>query len=131
MLLFDVMRDQSLVVSVPILHVWTKILKSRIFRDSDVVMQFIGGLLETCSQRLARYEFLPEDSDDPIILFLNEDFDTIPERHAFLGNYRRYCVEVVEIIVRRLPLEATQHILSQAEALFKNLYNGQPRFQGA
>lgn len=94
-------------------------------------MQFIGGLLETCSQRLARYEFLPEDSDDPIILFLNEDFDTIPERHAFLGNYRRYCVEVVEIIVRRLPLEATQHILSQAEALFKNLYNGQPRFQGA
>lgn len=124
------MRNQSLIVSIPVLHVWTKILKSRMFKDSGAVLQFIGGLLETCSQRLARYEFLPEDSNDPIVLFLNEDFDTIPERHAFLGNYRRYCVEVVEIIVRKLPLEATQHILGQAETLFKNLYDGQPVFRG-
>ncbi|KAF2085421.1 ARM repeat-containing protein [Saccharata proteae CBS 121410] len=127
-LLFQILRHPSLTVSIPVLHAWTRLLRCRPIRDSDTVMQMIGGLLELCSQRLMRYENLPEDSEDPTVVLLSEDIDTIPERHAFLGNYRRYCVDIVEVIVRRVPVEAMQHILGQATNLFQTLYQGQPAF---
>ncbi|KAJ4290974.1 karyopherin [Kalmusia sp. IMI 367209] len=128
-LLFDVLRNPSLVVSIPVLHCWTKLLRSRIVRDSAVVTQMVGGLLETCCARLIRYEVFPEDSEDVTILFLNEDIDTVPERHAFLGNYRRFCADVIDVLVRRTPVEAMEHILAQATNTLQGLYNGQPAFQ--
>ncbi|ORY09735.1 armadillo-type protein [Clohesyomyces aquaticus] len=127
-LLFDILRNPSLVVSIPILHCWTKLLRSRIVRDSDVVTQMIGGLLATCCERLIRYESFPEDSQDPTYLFLLEDIDTVPERHAFIGNYRRFCADIIEVLVRRTPVEAMEHILGQATTMFQNLYRDRPAF---
>lgn len=89
----------------------------------------VGGLLETCCARLIRYEVFPEDSEDVTILFLNEDIDTVPERHAFLGNYRRFCADVIEVLVRRTPVEAMEHILAQATNTLQSLYNDHPPFQ--
>ncbi|KAF2792108.1 ARM repeat-containing protein [Melanomma pulvis-pyrius CBS 109.77] len=128
-LLFDILRNPSLVVSIPVLHCWSKLLRSRIVRDSSVVTQMIGGLLEVCCSRLIRYESFPEDSQDVTLLFLYEDIDTVPERHAFLGNYRRFCADVIEVLVRRTPVEAMEHILAQATEMFQKLYNDQPPFQ--
>ncbi|KAF2096394.1 ARM repeat-containing protein [Rhizodiscina lignyota] len=128
-LLFSVMHNPSLLVTIPVLHVWTKFLRSRLIRDSPAIANLIGGLLEICSRRLVRFENFPEDSADPTFRFLNEDIDTIPERHAFLGNYRRYCMEVVEVIVRKLPTDAINHILQQAMELFQNVANEQHQFQ--
>lgn len=127
--LFDVVRNPSLVVSIPVLHCWTKLLRSRIVRESAVVTQMVGGLLEICCARLIRYEVFPEDSEDATILFLNEDIDTVPERHAFLGNYRRFCADVIEVLVRRTPVEAMEHILGQATNTLQSLYNDHPAFQ--
>lgn len=124
-LLFDVFRNPSLVVSIPVLHCWTKLLRSRIVRDSAVVTGMVGGLLETCCERLIRYEVFPEDSEDVTILFLNEDIDTVPERHAFLGNYRRFCADVIDVLVRRTPVEAMEHILGQAMSTLTELYSEQ------
>lgn len=123
-LIYEVLGHPSLVVSIPVLHAWTRLLRTRSIRDSAAVLQLVPALLETCSSRLIRYEVLPEDSNDPTFVLLNEDLDTVPERHAFLGNYRRYCVDVVEVIVRKMPLDAMQHILGQATNLFTNLYDG-------
>ncbi|KAF2007985.1 ARM repeat-containing protein [Amniculicola lignicola CBS 123094] len=128
-LLFDLFQNPSLVVSIPALHCWTKILRSRMLQDSGAISPMIGGLLETCCARLVRYEAFPEDSSDVTFLFLNEDIDTVPERHAFLGNYRRFCVDVVEVLVRKTPMEAMEHILGQATNMFQNLYTNQPSFQ--
>jgi exportin-5 len=128
-LLFDICRNPSLVVSIPVLHCWTKLLRSRIVRDSSVVTSMVAGLLQTCCERLVRYEVFPEDSQDVTILFLNEDIDTIPERHAFLGNYRRFCADVIEILVRRTPVDAMEHILAQATSTFQKLHSDQPSFQ--
>ncbi|KAF2459593.1 armadillo-type protein [Lineolata rhizophorae] len=123
-LLFDVLKSESLLVSIPVLHAWTRLLRCRVVRDSDTVNALIGGLMEVCAARLVRYEYLPEDSDNATFRFLSYDIDTIPERHAFLGNYRRYCVDVVQVIVWKLPREAVQHTLGQAEELFRELYAG-------
>jgi exportin-5 len=127
--LFDVMRNPSLVVSIPVLHCWTKLLRSPFVRENDTIKSMIGGLLETSCSRLIRYEALPEDTEDVTLQFLNEDIDTVPERHAFLGNYRRFCADMIETLVRWIPVEATEHILSQATDILQNLYREQPPFQ--
>jgi exportin-5 len=128
-LLFEVARDVSLKVSEPVLRLWTHLLRIPTLRDSAIIQQSIGPLMEMCSRRLVRYEALPEDTNDPIVMFVNEDFDTIPEKHMFLGNYRRYCVDVVEAAVRKFPVDAVSHILGQAQSLFRDIQASMQDFQ--
>lgn len=125
-LLLVVVQSQSLVVSIPVLVTWTRLLH----KASGLVLtaanaHLIGPLLELCSSRLIRYENLPEDTQDPTYLLLLEDTDTIPERHAFLGNYRRYSSQVIELIVQLKVSDAIYHILSQSENVLQHLYDGQ------
>lgn len=127
-LLLDIVKNQSLHVSIPALHLWVKLLSSEKIGSSPAVSTLIPDLLETCSHRLVRYESLPEDSSNPSIVFLNEDVDTMPERHAFLGNYTRFCNQIVETIVQAQPADALYHILGQADQVLDHLYDGEPAF---
>jgi len=127
-LLIELLQNQSLVVSVPILYLWTRLLSLPEAPFSSELMQHIAALLNVCSQRLIRYEAFPEDSQDSTFLLLNEDFDTMPERHAFIGNYRRFCSDAVEHIISKAPLEAMPYIISQAETAFSTLYSDAPPF---
>ena len=129
-LLLNILRSQSLHTSIPVLHVWSKLLASERIATSSPVIALVGALLEACGQRLMRFESLPESSSNPSIIFLNEDVDTMPERHAFLGNYKRFCIQVIELIVQRQPIEALHHIISQADQVLNHLYDGEPAFQG-
>ena len=129
-LLLNVMKDKSLHVSIPALHLWVKLLSSDKFGDSLADMPFYGDLLETCSHRLVRFESLPVGSSDPCMIFLNEDVDTMPERHAFLGNYARFCNQIVELVVQKKPMDALYHILGQADHVLDHVYDGEPPFQG-
>jgi exportin-5 len=130
-LLLLVSQSQSLVVSIPVLVTWVRLLNHRSLGPSISEMpSFIGPLLEVCGSRLVRYESLPEDTQDPTFLFLVEDTDTVPERHAFLGNYRRYCSQVVEIIVQLKLADSVSHILTMTEETLEHLYDGQPAFNG-
>lgn len=127
-LFLSIVRSESLIVSIPVLVTWTRLLRSEAVGGSLTVDPLIAPLLEICSSRLIRYESLPENSDDPCVIFLLEDIDTIPERHAFLGNYRRYSVQVIELIVRRKHSDAIYHILSQVGNTMEQLYSGGPPF---
>lgn len=121
-MLANFLQNSSLVVSIPILYIWTKLLGSRTISKAPIVTQLIAGLLENCSSRLLRYEALPSDSQDVTVRFLGEDFDTAPERHAFVGNYRRFCMDLIERVVRMSPFQAIRHIVTQANVLAKELY---------
>jgi exportin-5 len=125
-LLILVVQSQSLVVSIPVLVTWTRILSNKSLGPAAANTPLIVPLLEVCSSRLIRYESLPEDTEDPTYVFLLEDTDTIPERHAFLGNYRRYSVQVIESIVQLKLSDSLSYILNQAESAFQTLYDGQP-----
>ena len=127
-LLVQVTQNPSLMVSIPVLVSWTRILSHRSLGPSELVSPLIGPLLEVCSSRLVRYENLPETSTDSTYLFLLEDTDTIPERHAFLGNYRRYSSQVIEHIVQLRLVDAASHILGRTEQILQTLYDGQPAF---
>lgn len=125
--LVTILQHPSLMVSIPVLYIWTKLLSSPALSKSEIFSPIIGPLLETCTNRLLRYEALPPDTEDITFAFLHEDFDTMPERHAFIGNYRRFCVDVLERIVRKSPFEAVRHLLAQADHVFMTLYYpGQP-----
>ncbi|KAK2858436.1 hypothetical protein FQN49_004739, partial [Arthroderma sp. PD_2] len=129
--LISILQHPSLVVSIPVLHSWSRLLASDQVGSLEIVNSLIGQLLEICSQRLVRYEALPEDSDDPTVVFLGEDIDTIPERHAFVGNYRRYCSQVIEVIVQKHTLEAIPHILSRVDNSLNTIYAGSAAFNVA
>ena len=129
-LLLEILQHPSLHVSIPIVHLWAKLLESNTVGTSTPVMNLIGPLLDICSQRLLRYEALPENSSVPSIIFLNEDVDTTPERHAFLGNYARFCDQVVRSIVAKQPFDALHHILGQVDQVLSRLYEGEPAFDG-
>ncbi|KAL6721197.1 karyopherin [Lecanora helva] len=130
-LLIDIMKNQSLHVSIPALHLWVKLLSSEKIGESPDILPLIGDLLEICSQRLIRFESLPDDSHHPSILFLNEDVDTMPEKHAFLGNYARFCNQIVELVVQKQPIDALYHILAQADHILAHVYDGEPAFQAS
>ncbi|KAK4156421.1 armadillo-type protein [Chaetomidium leptoderma] len=130
-LLMLVVQSQSLVVSIPILLTWTRILSHRALGPAAADMPFVVNLLELCSGRLIRYESFPEDTEDPVYVLLIEDTDTIPERHAFLGNYRRYCGSIIESIVHLKMSDAFSHILGRAERALNSLYDGQPPLDAA
>lgn len=129
-LLLLVVQSQSLVVSIPVLVTWTRLLSHRTVGPLVANTPLVGPLLDVCSSRLIRYESLPEDTDDPTLVLLLEDTDTIPERHAFLGNYRRYSSQVIESIVQLKLSDAFVHILGQAENVIRTLYDGQPALDG-
>ena len=131
-LLIAVHQSKSLIVSIPVLHSWTKLMSVQNQAIMNVILQALGTLVETCSSRLLRYESLPSETEDEILQFLNDDFDTIPERHAFLGNYRRYCVHVITNITRTRPLEALSHVLEQMrQMLDTGPYTGGRGFEPA
>lgn len=128
-LLLRVAGSQSLHVSIPALHLWTKVLSSETYGRLPAVTALFGQLLELSSQRLIRYEALPEDSNDPSMMYLKEDVDTMPEKHAFLGNYNRFCNVIVASIVEQQPADALYHILGQADQILDSLYDREPAFQ--
>lgn len=119
-LLLYVLQSKSLVVSIPVLHSWSKMMAVEEGTIIDLVYRALGTLIQTCGQRLLRYEALPSDTEDEVVQFLDEDLDTVPERHAFLGNYRRYCVSIIHAIGRSRPLEALQHTLEQMQNMLQN-----------
>lgn len=127
-LFFSIVQNQSFVVAIPVLVTWTHLLRSETIVDSPTTAHLIAPLLQLCSSRLIRYESLPQDSADPSLVLLLEDIDTIPERHAFLGNYRRYNVTAIEMIVRRKTSDAIYHILGQVGQSMEHLYDGVPPF---
>lgn len=122
--MITIMQSESLVVSIPALHLWSRLLGIGKINELDFVIAQTPVFLNICTQRLIRWENLPADSDNPTVQFLNEDIDTIPERHAFVGNYRRYCSSIIESITLKRPQEAVSEILAKIDSNLNNLYDG-------
>ncbi|KAJ5768461.1 hypothetical protein N7533_001044 [Penicillium manginii] len=120
----NIMQHRSLIVSIPVLHLWSRLLAISKIGRSDFVLSLTPSFLNICTQRLTRWESLPSDSEDPTVQFLTDDIDTLPERHAFVGNYRRYCSSVIETITKNRPQDAVREILGRVDDNLNNLYNG-------
>ncbi|KAI5806365.1 armadillo-type protein [Geopyxis carbonaria] len=127
-LTFLISRHNSMAISIPALNLWTKLLRSDELSQSEAAQPFTAQLLELATARLIRFEAMEDENSNECVVFLNEDLDTIPERHAFLGNYRRFCSNIVECITRRRPFEAFTFIMSNVDSTLSGLYTTEPQF---
>ena len=120
-LLQNVLQSKSLIVSIPVLDSWSKLLPGNDPRIRDQVLQALGVLMQTCGSRLLRYESVSEADaeNDEIIQFLNEDFDTVPERHAFIGAYQKHCANVITKIARDRPKEVLEYVFGQMQSMLE------------
>jgi exportin-5 len=47
---------------------------------------------------MIQYDSLPENSEEPAVVFVHHEIEIHPERHGFYLNYRRLCIAVIEWI---------------------------------
>lgn len=120
-LILEITKHPSLFVSLPVLEVWLRMLKSRTPQFTDIINESLGPLLELCTARTMKFDNLPEDSSNPVIAFLAVDCDTMAQRDLILSQYRSACVQTIETVVRRVPVDAIQHILGETANFFTAL----------
>ncbi|KAK6498056.1 hypothetical protein TWF506_004300 [Arthrobotrys conoides] len=126
LLLFEFAKQESLTVSQHNVNAFARILRKEGIRDHQTIHALAPQLVQFCDERLIRYESLPTDSQNPSYLFLFEDFETMPERHAFLGNYRRYISSIIDSLVRRRPFEVFPFILQNLDAAISQMLKDMP-----
>ncbi|OAP58493.1 hypothetical protein AYL99_07583 [Fonsecaea erecta] len=119
--LTTVAANESLVVSISVIHSWVKMLEVPSWRMTSAVSQCIGPLLEVASQRLMQYDQFPEDTQDPVVVIMNEEIELFPERQGFFWNYRRLCSAVIEWICFAQLEDAIHAVLSRVDALFNDI----------
>jgi exportin-5 len=120
-LTLEITKHPSLFVSLPVLDVWLRLLRSRTPQFTDIINESMGALLELCTQRTMKFDALPEDSTNPVIAFLAVDCDTLAQRDLILSQYRTACVSTIETVVRRVPVDAIKHILGETANFFTSL----------
>ncbi len=126
-LLIAMAEHDSLIVSIPVVHSWVKLLEVPSWRKAPVVLQCIGPLLQVSSQRLIQYDQLPEDTQNPVVIFVNEEIELFPERQGFYLNYRKLCSAVVEWICYAQLEEAMQAVLKRADELLDEIQTVEQR----
>ncbi|ETN38132.1 uncharacterized protein HMPREF1541_07756 [Cyphellophora europaea CBS 101466] len=108
-------QHDSLIVSIPAVHSWERLFAMPSWRRSEAVSGCVSTLLDVVCPRLLQYDQLPEDTDEPAVIFVNEEIEIFPERQGFYLNYRRLCSSVVEWVCYVHLEHATDFVLSQVE----------------
>ena len=125
--LFDFMKmmaimveHPSLEVSMPIMYTMSKLYAEWHSKLRDALMMVMGPYIKVGTERLLRYDLFPEDSNEPSVLFSAYDSEDFPERHAMIGNYRKYCKTTVECIAERRPREASEYVIEMFKDFLKS-----------
>lgn len=127
-LLTVVAEHDSLIVSIPVIHSWMKLLEVPSWRSYPAVSQCIGPLLQITSQRLMQYDQLPEDTQDPVVIFVNEEIELFPERQGFYMNYRRLCAAVIEWICYAQLEDAMRAVMNRVDELLNDIETSEQQF---
>ena len=115
-LLTAVAQHESLIVSIPVIHSWYKMLEVRSWRELPLFWECVTQLVPVVSERLVLYDQYPETFQSPVVAFLNEEIELFPERQGFYQNYRRLCSAIIEWICFSIPEQAMPSILGRVDA---------------
>lgn len=111
----EICRHESLIVSIPTTHAWAKILGSGKWRKSSSVAACVGPLLQFASQRTIQYDLLGEESEEPAVVFVNDEIELSTERSGFFISYRRLCYQIIELICYTHMTQAIPYLVSQVD----------------
>ncbi|EXJ94682.1 hypothetical protein A1O1_03079 [Capronia coronata CBS 617.96] len=115
--LIAIAEHESLIVSIPVVHSWVKLLEVSAWRKARVVSQCVGPLLQLASQRLIQYDQLPEGEQEAAVAFVSDEIELFPERQGFYLNYRRLCSAVIEWVCYAQLEEAMQAVMNRVDEL--------------
>jgi exportin-5 len=127
-LLTTVAEHESLIVSIPVIHAWVKLLETPSWREKTLLWECIGQLVPVVSERLIQYDQFPDTVRNPIVLFMNEEIELFPERQGFYQNYRRLCAAVIEYICLAIPEKAMVSILGRIDAHMDEIESAELQF---
>ncbi|KAK9450008.1 armadillo-type protein [Limtongia smithiae] len=97
-------RHESLIISGLSLQFWSSILRLENLAQRPAVTELLPRLLELSADRIIKYEGVEERTVTK--QFLEMDFESVPEMHAFLGNYKRYIEDIARLVVCRMPIDS-------------------------
>lgn len=117
-LVLDTTRHPSLVISGMSLQFWCSVLRVEKLNGKDEIEKLLPQLLELASERCIKFEDVSEDHISR--QFLSIDFDTTPDTHVFLGNYRRFMEDIVRLIVCRLPADSMAWLENRMDMFFSS-----------
>ncbi|ETI25101.1 hypothetical protein G647_04472 [Cladophialophora carrionii CBS 160.54] len=130
-LLTAVAEHESLIVSIPVIHAWVKMLEVSSWRANPAIVRCMGPLLQVVSTRLIQYEQFPEDVQNPVVTFVNEEIELFPERQGFYMNYRRLCAAAIEWIAFAGPEAAIFGTLGHVDAVLDEIESAEQQFDAA
>lgn len=108
----------SLVVSGFSLQFWCSVLRIDSLITRPDIQRLLPRLLETAADRCIKYEDVGEEHLSR--RFLDMDFDSTPESHVFLGNYRRFVEDIVRLIVCLIPIDSVNWLKGRMEQFFNS-----------
>ncbi|RMZ75728.1 hypothetical protein DV738_g5358, partial [Chaetothyriales sp. CBS 135597] len=109
-------QHQSLIVSIPAVHAWAKLLQLPRWRRSPIIGPCVAPLLNVVCSRMIQYDQVPESDETPEVRFVNEEIEIHHERTGFFMNYRRLCMTVIDWVCYTHLEQAIEFILVQVTA---------------
>lgn len=105
----------SLIVLGLLLQMWVTILRYDDLLLRAPIVAIIPDLLELAANRTINYQ---HDTDSPLRAFLDIDFDSLPDATLFLSNYKKFCEDIVRILVCKKPEEGLAWLEGRLELFF-------------
>ncbi|AOW03571.1 YALI0D04444p [Yarrowia lipolytica CLIB122] len=103
-LVLAIVQHDSLLVSSLTLQFWCSILRMDEVTGKQEAERLLPQLLEIAADRCIKYEDV--DDSHVSVQYLEMDFDSPPERHMFLCNYRRFMDDIVRLCVYQNPVDS-------------------------
>lgn len=113
--MISVASHDSLIVSIAAIHSWDRLFTMPSWRRREAVSNCIPALLGVVFPRLIQYDQLPDDTDEPAVVFVTEEIEIFPERQGFYLNYRRLCASVIEWVCYVHLEQAIRFVLSHID----------------
>lgn len=117
-LVLSTTRHPSLVISGMSLQFWCSVLRVEKLNGKDEIEKLLPQLLELAAERCIKFEDVSEDHISRQFLVI--DFDTTPDTHVFLGNYRRFMEDIVRLIVCRMPADSMVWLENRMDMFFSS-----------
>lgn len=122
-LLINVAQHDSLIVSIAAVHSWHKLIETWALKKPKAIEACVQPILQVAMQRILAYDMLPNDTEEPAVLFVNDEIELYPERQGFYLNYRRLCFAIVENISLTYLQDALGFILTSADQRLQEVAN--------
>lgn len=117
-LILTTTNHPSLIISGLSLQMWVTILRFDELSSKKPILKILLDLLETSANRTLNYSIIGEENVSKV--FLNIDFDSIPDANSFLSNYKKFNEDIVRITVCKKPEEGLMWLENRLQSFFSS-----------